>query len=564
MKNQRQPLSWSLLASLGLCSLGAAVNAQASSPIHPTAARTWRTDTPRDTYVWTAPGASIDQSRALPVTGVLRGMVAELSDRPCPNAPVFESGEVSRQRIELDWTTLDLDPSQPHRVGLPLPEGGMCEVALLACDWSSPERFTWLGQIAGVANSSVILVRVGDVIRLVARNDNAHGRTFSIEYGGDDSHDLIEVVPIGNGCEGVFSRPELSSPKLEETPEAAPLQQGSSYSDASTRVDVMFVVTPLAQALEYFGNFTAFHADCFAMVADMNNRLSLSGSNLTVRNVDSDFGQLVGYTEKSPLVHNLYELSFPVGTTFAGYTTTDTSTDLLDTVRERSKPDVVAMITTSGTGVAWKPYKTALMDISDGYSVSSQDLAVANGTFAHEIGHNLGACHNANASAPTCEQTINGTDRGIEKVCELSFLSADKEYRTTMAYAVNSGTDQIRVERFSVEGLTASASDGLESCTVNLWASYAQVIETFQVSRPFVSNYAIGDTQVWARPGTGGGPGSWQDKVGSIKTASTLVSGPVGLATVRMVAGTYDEGGTVTISDTCTLVAEDGGTVTIQ
>lgn len=559
-------------AALAVC-LVAGLASELTAQIHPSAARTWDTNEPRDALVFTPAGAWIDQARVIEPTGKLVSILLPVG---AATPPIDVDPKAPAIAVHVDWATLDsLGDSPLERVGIPLPEGGdPLELVLQTRQRRAATQYTWFGQIAGVANSDVILVRHDDALRLVVRNSNYHGRTFEVR-GSGANHVLYEFEPRETDCAGAISSPTLPNESMVGGG-AAPTGGsggpqhllGGAPSDPTNVVDIMVVVSD--QARSAYGSFNSFLADCHAMIADSNVRVNLSGGSWTFRLVAAEWNILVGYSQHSDISDDLHELRLTVGQTLNGYTATDTITDQIQALRHYYRPDLVALITTNGTGIGWQPDNTAQLTLARGYFVANRSLAVSNGTFAHEAGHNLGACHNANASAPACAQGINSTDRGIERYCDvpdgICGGCEDTEYRTTMAYAVNSSVNNVRIQRYSVEGLTATLNGSFGTCVVNMWATDARTMLTFNVSRPTVSQYNVARSQIWAVVGgTGAQTGTWQEPVAKIKSANQLVLGGADFGLIRARPGVYQEtaGAPVVLSNGCRIIAE-GGVIRLQ
>ncbi len=567
--NLRRIQARALLAACGALTLASQLCAQ----IHPTAARTWDTNEPRDALIFTPAGGWIDQARVIEPSGSFVSIL--LATGPAqppidvdPNSPAIA--------VYVDWASLDaLGASPRERVGVPLPEGGApLELVLQHRERRTATQYTWFGQIAGVANSDVILVRHDDALRLVVRNSNYHGRTFEVR-GFGANHVLYEFEASAADCAGAIRSAILPSEE-EVGGGAAPTGGGQgpqhllggAPSDPTNVIDIMVVVSD--QARSAYGSSSAFLADCHAMIADSNARVSLSGGSWTFRLVAAEWNILAGYSQHADMQHDLNELRLTVGQTLLGYTATDTITDQIQALRHFYRPDLVALITTNGTGIGWQPDNTGQLALATGYFVANRSLAVSGGTFAHEAGHNLGACHNTNASAPNCAQGINATDRGIERYCDvpdgICGGCEDTEYRTTMAYAVNTSVNNVRVQRYSVEGLTATLNGSFGTCVVNLWATDARAMLTFGVSRPFVSQYNVARSQIWAVVGGAGAQtGTWQEPVSKIRAASQLVLGGPDFGVIRARPGVYQEtaGAPIVISNGCRIIPE-GGVIRLQ
>jgi hypothetical protein len=294
------------------------------------------------------------------------------------------------------------------------------------------------------------------------------------------------------------------------------------------------------------------------MVGDANLRLSTSGAPWTFRLCAAPWTLVAGYADSGDLETDLTRLSNPA----------DGFLDAVPADRSMYRPDLVCLITNSGTGLGYAPAITAELTVSSGYSVVALDLSITNGTFAHEVGHNMGGKHNA--EQPDGVSGINGTAQGIARYCDvpdgICGSCEDREFRTTMSYAVSTSVPSQRIQRYSVNGLQATLNGSLGSCTVDLWSATAQAILTFEVSRPLVSNYNVASSQLWVQPGVNG-VGTFLSPRRSVREALAVVQGGFAEGVLKVRAGTLDEtglvGGPAQLSGAGRIEAV-GGVVTIE
>jgi hypothetical protein len=180
----------------------------------------------------------------------------------------------------------------------------------------------------------------------------------------------------------------------------------------------------------------------------------------------------------------------------------------------------------------------------------------------------MGGKHNA--EQPDGVSGINGTAQGIARYCDvpdgICGSCEDREFRTTMSYAVSTSVPSQRIQRYSVNGLQATLNGSLGSCTVDLWSATAQAILTFEVSRPLVSNYNVASSQLWVQPGVNG-VGTFLSPRRSVREALAVVQGGFAEGVLKVRAGTLDEtglvGGPAQLSGAGRIEAV-GGVVTIE
>ncbi|MEQ8770470.1 MAG: hypothetical protein RIB60_08170 [Phycisphaerales bacterium] len=79
--------------------------------------------------------------------------------------------ETHVEQIQIDWAALSrFEPLLPEPIVFPLPEGGAIVLAMQHGERFGSRSYTAYGQIAGVANSSVILCVHEDAVRLYVQN----------------------------------------------------------------------------------------------------------------------------------------------------------------------------------------------------------------------------------------------------------------------------------------------------------------------------------------------------------------------------------------------------------
>jgi hypothetical protein len=394
-------------------------------------------------------------------------------------------------------------------------------------------------------------------------NVNAHGRTLGIRACAAGHLLTEEGQPLGE-CAGPPAFAPNEPPSVRRPSGGSRENLGGPGADPTYLVDIMVVASDQSRAV--YGSYNAFIADSFAMIADANFRVSASGGGWSYRLCAAPWTLIAGYNERGNIAHDLSELTYAIGTMEDGYTTVDSTTDAVQAQRNDYRPDLIAMIVESGgTGVGWRPPSP---QIGSGYSVSLRSAAISNGTFAHEIGHNLCACHNATSSAPQCASPYTPTPRGMSATADvpdgICGGCEDTEFYTTMAYQSDgSVSHHIRVQRYSIMGLTATLNGSFGSDTVDLWDGESQSLLTQNAARVLASNFNVAVTQIWAIPGVGGAHnGTWQEPAATIKAASQLVGGTPEQAIVRARGGTYGEtaanGGPVVINSACTIVPDQG------
>ena len=208
---------------------------------------------------------------------------------------------------------------------------------------------------------------------------------------------------IDEPCGGGLVAPNAAgeSAQLDESPNAA--QRSAVY------VDVLVAWTPNAEGIIGGGTQGAL-AFVRNYVLATNNYLAASQVAERVRLV---LAVRTEYTESGTYLDNLYRLQDPAD----GYM------DELHVLRDAYGADLVALISnvTDVCGVAW------LFGNNPDYGFSMTSVYCSSFTFAHELGHNFGCCHDRDNSGSGCytPQSYGYRFNG----------NSGTQWRTIMAYA---------------------------------------------------------------------------------------------------------------------------------
>jgi len=255
------------------------------------------------------------------------------------------------------------------------------------------------GRIEGQALSEFVLVLRGEIVQAYVQDG---GRYFEIRYDGS-GHVLVEVDPeqYPEPLE-----PEVLAPNelMQLTPDHlanAELPQ----ADAAGQIDVLAVYTPAARAA--VGGTASMEAKIQNSILSTNQGYADSGVIQQVRLVGMEE---VNYTETVPGVtdayttwlYALYRLTFG----YYGDGGDPASANYLADARafrESTGADLVFMVTAlpnAYCGLGWLAGNSNQSEI--GYSLVHYNCT-GNSAYSvqHEMGHNMGACHDRDNNAST-------------------------------------------------------------------------------------------------------------------------------------------------------------------
>jgi len=261
------------------------------------------------------------------------------------------------------------------------------------------QTVTWIGSVEGAPRSEV----------MISKNDDATSASISV------NGKFYQVRPIaGSSTVHVVqevnrdSYPRDKEPLPARTPGPAADRPLGLAQDAGNVIDVMVVYTTAAK--DAAGGKTAIELLIANAEADANIGYANSRLTHTVRVVHMEE---VSYDESAGFDSAL--------TALAGKT--DGQMDQVHQLRDRYGADMVSLLinNTEFCGLAYL-MRDLTQDFSgSAFSVVHYDCAVGNHSFAHEMGHNLGAGHDR----------ANGCSALFSYSC--GFQHAP-EFRTIMAY----------------------------------------------------------------------------------------------------------------------------------
>jgi hypothetical protein len=306
--------------------------------------------------------ASLQAAQAEPDPTVLRSRYVTIDVAAFPNP-------VSRDSLAREPTlTLDLFPNVTVR-------------AVFDRFDPNADGVTWVGHVDGVAMSSVTLVYGGGLLTGSVVMPRA---AYSIRPATEDMrlansppgrelHVVAEVNQAGFLKEAPPIEVQLSGAEIASAADVAP-------RDTAEFVDLMVLYT--SQAMSTSGGATAIFNLINLGVSETNTSFSNSGISQRVRLAHV---QQVSYIESSSFSTNLNQLRSGTGELSGVPALREAHrADLVMLVVRPAQPDAcgIAFLMTNVSG-AFAPSGVNVVDSS----------CIANYTFAHELGHNMGARH---------------------------------------------------------------------------------------------------------------------------------------------------------------------------
>lgn len=233
--------------------------------------------------------------------------------------------------------------------------------------------FTWAGQVQDEPLSLVTLAVSGGVM---AGTVLLPGRVFEIGYAGNGVHAVYEID------QSAF--PPDAEPIPVDLPEGVEVDTvPSAVADDGSVIDVMVVYTPRAR--QYQGGTTAMQTLINSAISQTN---STYGNSQIAQRLRLVYTAEVSYTESGSLPTDLERLRIDG----------DTYMDIVHTWRDTYGADEVALIVEypSSYSICGAAYLMATLTVGfedRAFAAVKRTCTTANLTFAHELGHNMGAHH---------------------------------------------------------------------------------------------------------------------------------------------------------------------------
>ncbi len=236
----------------------------------------------------------------------------------------------------------------------------------------NPTGVTWVGKVAGDGRSSVTLVYGQGVL---TGSVLTAGGAFTIRPAGNGVHVIAEVDQARLAREADPIAVTYSATELEAASDVV-------SRDTAGVIDVMVVYTPLART--HAGGQTAIEQLIATAVSETNTSYANSVVTQRIRLVHT---ALVDYAEVSNFGTSLAALRAGTGAGLEG----------VASLRNQYAADLVMMLihpmAPSACGIAYVQNSVSAAFASAGFSVTDTACMSPGFTFAHELGHNMGAHH---------------------------------------------------------------------------------------------------------------------------------------------------------------------------
>jgi hypothetical protein len=310
-----------------------------------------------------------------------------------------------------------------QRIGLNLFDDVSFMATVTHVTQQSPVSHTWSGVIDGVEHGYVVLTLSDSAL---AGYVLVPGAVYRIGYAENGRQVVEQIDPSVFPAESRPFVPALGGAGEARIPDAA--------ADAASRIDVMVVYTAAARSAA--GGKGAIEAEVNVAIASANQAYAKNGLAQRVRLV---FTGEVSIAESGNFSTDLITLQ---------------GNSTVAALRQMKGADLVSLFTSNGAnpsscGIAYLMTSNATSFAPFGYSVVDRLCASSNLSFAHEMGHNMGAHH---------DPYVAGSDDTLFPYGH-GYVNLAGRVRTIMAYndqCAASGFNCTRIPFFSTPNVTVS------------------------------------------------------------------------------------------------------------
>lgn len=342
-----------------------------------------------------------------------------------------------------------------------------------------------------------------------------------------DDHRVYRITPVVDGIHRVEELdhskfPDCASHTAPTIPPAIAATLGDRTASSTTttavapdsgaQIDILVAYTQAAETAA--GGASAIQALIATAISESNTGYSTSGVNTSLRLVHA---VKVNYDESTGFDPALTALT----------SKNDGQMDEIHTLRDTHSADLVALLINNSEycGLGWLPSNVSTGNEGLGFTVTAWNCATGYYSFAHEIGHNMGARH---------DLYVDPTTTASPYVYGHGYTNTTARIRSIMAYnnACAGVGGCTRVNHWS-------ASDRLYNGTSTIGEStYSRNNVALNNSIATIANYRVAtQTLTVSRVGTGSG---------------TVTSNPVGISCGSTCSFGYSTGTSVTLTASAT------------
>ena len=283
-------------------------------------------------------------------------------------------------------------------------------------DATLPEFYSWIGHIAGMAQSKVILV-VGD--GLIKGSVTMPDAFYKISHIGNDTHVIYEI-------DQTRFPPESDSIPVNSEKKAIAFDAISA--DSASTIDVMFFYTTAAK--NDAGGKESIQAEIIEALQDTNEGYIDSGVSHSIELIpfENYTPEIVDDESNFDWVDTLVGLRRPV----------DAYADHVHTLRDQHSADIVVLIVEGDNLSCGASYSMAnLSSAFEAYafSVVSRRCATIRHSLGHELGHVMGSQHDHATAEQNDEVGVFDYSYGYQ--------APDQSFRTIMAYDCPDGCTRV-------------------------------------------------------------------------------------------------------------------------
>lgn len=312
----------------------------------------------------------------------------------------------------------------------------------------SQAKNSWIGRgrLAEVKDSQVIIALRGDVL---AANIRTPKKIYQVRSVGHGAYAVRELDPARFLPDKHVEPPKKSDSKSQPPP--PPQEKKSGSGAVPPIIDLMVVYTGLAR--EQWGSSESLRAAIDLAIAETNLAYELSGITQRLRLVHT---AELSYAESGSLRTDLERLT----------ETSDGKMDQVHAWRDRYGADLVSLLVASGDscGIGWQLTDENYQDFASyAFNIVGASTSCDNSVLAHELGHNMGANHDASTVVSTIAGGFRASGWGLTYDPQNSTKGAfpysfgyqdpEREFRTIMAYNCQDGFCPV-VPYFSTPNVT--------------------------------------------------------------------------------------------------------------